>query len=362
MTNRIAITRFIDHELRRLSSPLTQTEMLSEINRRFGGEQMTRHSLRRHLERIEKELPSGYKIVRVPVSDFEEQRRRGGRVALRYNQLPPRQHIDANDEALIENTRIIYQAMSNLPWLPQVKQLMDELNLGDDAEDLSDGHPLCLQLDSNVWSIMDEKHRIHLGDLFDAALRGFTLDITYSRFNDEPRVHKGCSVQLLKQDNRFWYAAVVNDHSIQRERPFFWLAVDRILKIRPSEASFQRIDFDWSRYFGDIIGITNREEQPVEDIRFLVYDEMRDYLKVAPLHPSQHMKKRHDLPNEPVEISLRVKDNHELRNKLSSISKDIVILEPKTLADWHRDMMEKSLERIKATDSLVSEKNYKQNK
>lgn len=353
---RIEIIELIDSILRRISNPLTQAEILSEIHQRPGGELMTRHSLRRQLERIEHELPVGYKIVRLPILDVEEQRRRGGRVVLRYNQLPPQQHMDADDQALIENTRILYQAMSNLPWLPQVQQLMDDINLGDRLDDYSDSHPLLLQLDSNVWSCLGDSHRRHLGDLFDAALRGYTLNITYSRFGDEARIHEGCSVQLLKQDNRFWYAAVANDHSLHRERPFFWLAVDRILKICPSEASFQRIDFNWSRYFDDIIGITNREEQPVEDIRFLVYDEMRDYLKAAPLHQSQQWRKRYDLPNEPIEINLHVKDNHELRNKLSSICKDIVIIGPKTLADWHLDMMQKSMERIIAISSFINDR------
>ena len=357
MMNRNEIAILIDSALRRISNPLTQAEMLLKINEWQRDEPMTRHSLRRHLERLEHELPAGYKIVREPIEDAEEQRRRGGRVMLRYNQLPPRLHIDAKDEALMDNIKVLYQAMSNLPWLPQVQQLMDELNLGEGAEDLLDVHPSYLQLDSNVWSIMDEKHRTHLGDLFDAALRGFTLDITYSRFNDEPRVHKGCSVQLLKQDNRFWYAAVVNDHSLPRERPFFWLAVDRIQKIRPSDASYQRIEFDWDNYFTDIVGITNPIEQPVEDVSFLVYDEMRDYLIAAPLHHSQQWKKRCDLSGEPVEISLRLKVNHELRNKLSAICKDIVILHPANLVDWQREMMEKSMERIKA---FRVPENYKQ--
>ena len=351
---RIEIIELVDSMLRRVSNPLTQAEILSEIHKRQGGELMTRHSLRRQLERIEHELPVGYKIVRVPIMDVEEQRKRGGRVLMRYNQLPPRQHLDADGQALIENIRMLYQAMSNLPWLPHVQQLMDELNLVDGIESYSDCHPLLLQLDSNLWSCLDDNHRRHLGDLFDAALRGFTLDITYNRFGEEPRIHKGCSVQLLKQDNRFWYAAVVNDHSIQRERPFFWLAVDRILKIRPSEAPYHRIDVDWKLYFADIVGITNRIEQPVENIRFLVYDEMCDYLKAAPLHQSQQMKKRHDLPSEPLEVSLCVKDNHELRNKLSSFCKDIVILGPKSLADWHRDMMQKSMERITAISSFIN--------
>ncbi|MCR5038394.1 MAG: WYL domain-containing protein [Bacteroidales bacterium] len=352
--NRNEITALIDNALRRFSNPLTQAELLLEINKRQKDELMTRHSLRRHLEHLEQELPAGYKIVRKPIEDADEQRRRGGRVMLCYNQLPPRLRFDANGEALLENIKVLYQAMSNLPWLPQVQQLMDDLNLGDRAESFMDDHPLCLQLDSNMWSIMDDNHRRHLGDLFDAALRGFTLDITYNRFNEEPRIHKGCSVQLLKQDNRFWYAAVVNDHSINREQPFFWLAVDRILKIRLSEASYQRIEFDWNLYFADIVGITNRIEQPVENICFLVYDEMRDYIKAAPLHRSQKYRKRYDLPGEPVEVSLCVKDNHELRNKLSSICKDIVILNPLSLANWHRDMMQKSLERIKTTDSFIN--------
>ena len=279
--------------------------------------------------------------MRIPIEDADEQRRRGGRVALRYDRLPPLRGLTTGEQVALQNMRLIYQQMCNLPWLPQVQQLMEQLNMSD--SDTAVNQQL-LRLDASTIAL-DGKGSRHLGDLFDAAMQGYTVDITYRRFEGETRVHEGVSVQLLKQDDRFWYVAAVNEHSIHRERPFFWLAVDRVLRVRPSKQPWLKVEVDWDAYFADIVGITNRDDEPVQEVRFLVYDEMRHYVEAAPLHRSQRTMVRHDLEGEPLQVTLRVKVNHELRARLTSMTKDIAILQPQALADWHQAMLQRALER-----------------
>ena len=347
MTTKDSITTLIDHLLRRVEDPPTMSELVVQVAAETGAEHASRDMVRRHLERIERDLPQGYSIVRQPIIDPDEQRRKGGRIALRYNQVPPRRGVTLSEDTLLDNMLLLYQSAANLPWLPEARRLMEQMNLGDgERQDTR----RCLFLDSDATAPLDDIGLRHLGDLFDAALRQYSVDIAYRRFDSELR-HHNASVLALKQDDRFWYAAVCNEKSLLRAQtegqwPFFWLAVDRVESVRLSDVPYQHVKVDWDAYFSQVIGITNPYDKPVEEVRLLAYGAMRDYLQAAPLHSSQRHRPRHDLDDEPLEVTLHVKDNHELRNRLGSMIGNVVVTVPEHLADWQRETLQQAMERI----------------
>jgi len=58
------------------------------------------------------------------------------------------------------------------------------------------------------------------------------------------------------------------------------LALDRITgKIKPTELPYTKLDVDWKAYFDDIIGVTNKEDQKVEKIHFIVHGITSYYIK-----------------------------------------------------------------------------------
>jgi len=343
----------VDKLLRCFDDPPTVEEIASRIGE-VRGRRVSRDVVRRCVERIESTLPTGCHVVKIPIEDPTEQRRKGGRVAIRYNQLPPQRGLSLEENELLENMRMIYQEVANLPWLPEARQLMEYFNLADSESDLCRRQ---LFLDSDATASLGSRAVRHLGDLFDAALRSYSVSITYRRFEGESRVHD-VSVLALKQDDRFWYAAVCNAKSLLRQQtegqwPFFWLAVDRVERVTLSDAPYQSVDVDWEAYFGQIIGITNPYDKPVEEVRLLAYGNRRDFLLAAPLHTSQKACRRLDLPDEPLEVVLRVKDNHELRNRLNAMLGDVVVTAPQHLADWQREVLQKAVERVDGQKVLV---------
>lgn len=78
----------------------------------------------------------------------------------------------------------------------------------------------------------------------------------------------------------------------------------------------------------------------------LVYGAMRDYVRSAPLHTTQRIECRQDLDEEPLELFLRVKDNHELRNRLASMLGSVVVTAPQQLVDWQQEALRLATERI----------------
>ena len=339
----------IDRMLRNISDPPTMGSIMRQLNE-VPGISVTRDMLRRYIERIERGLPNGITIVRQPIVSTDLQRRKEGRVTLRYSQVPPIPHLTTDENALLTNMHLLYQSVSNLPWLPQVRQLMEQMNLVDSE---SNATPRCLFLDSGAVSIRDKRSMRHLGDLFDAALRRYSVAITYHPFDGDTRVHE-VSVLAVKQDERFWYAAVLNEKSLLRAQadgqwPFFWLAIDRIEKVTLSNQPYLTTEVNWDEYFGQVVGITNPYNKPIEKVRLLVYGAMREYLQAAPLHSTQQTLPRPDLPDEPLEVTLLVKDNHELRNLISSLMSSVVVLAPPQLANWQQEVLNTTRQRITTT-------------
>ena len=84
-------------------------------------------------------------------------------------------------------------------------------------------------------------------------------------------------------------------------------------------------EFDDEEYFGDIIGVSNPEESPVERIELRFEEKRYPYVLTKPLHPSQINRL------ESKSITVKVKINNELKSQILSFGDDIEVLTPEHL-------------------------------
>lgn len=235
-------------------------------------------------------------------------------------------------EAQLKQIQSAVDLLNSFDGLPQFDGLQDSLaKLGLTALN-TDVKP-CFGLDHNEYV----GGLSYLTPLFNAIQYNTVLKIGYKPFEEEA-MDLVFHPHYLKQYNNRWYIfGVEQNHSDQ-----IWnLGLDRIESIEATkDYPYIQLDINWNEYFDDIIGVTNLENAPIETIHFLVHDKTAHYLYTKPLHGSQHNKWVDD---NTLDVTLKVKINFELTRTLLSYAPFITILEPQSLVEEHKKMLEKAL-------------------
>jgi len=165
----------------------------------------------------------------------------------------------------------------------------------------------------------------HIGTLFNAILYKRALKITYQDFKSEFPYDIIFHPYHLKQYNARWFLFGHNPSfklSIQN------LALDRIIAFEELADEYKYLEVNWDEYFSDIIGVTKKDEPPVE-IKILILDkEQALYIKTKPLHHSQKPVRKTALG---YETSIKVIPNVELFRLILSYGPKIKILSPEDL-------------------------------
>lgn len=172
--------------------------------------------------------------------------------------------------------------------------------------------------------------------IIDAFRMGYALEMTYKKFYDSEPYTCFIEPYCLKHDQQRWYLLARKDHREYLQT----FALDRIVSLserkdcpfRPEEDFSPRLHFEHS--FGVYVG-----NQPPVDIRIRAYGVGRDYLRTAPLHPSQREAYYSD---EASDFTLHCRTTRDLLLHLLSQGSDIEVLEP---ADF-RKQVETEAQRI----------------
>lgn len=191
----------------------------------------------------------------------------------------------------------------------------------------------CFGLDYNA----DVEGTAFIRPLFNAIQENTVMKITYKPFDEEAQdfiYHP----QFLKQHNGRWFVfGMEQNHPDQ-----IWnLALDRIQKIESTKLPYIPLDVDWKDYLDEIIGVTNKAEDPVEEIHFLAHGKTAHYIDTKPIHGTQ---KPHWIDNQTLDVRINVKINTELKRLLLSYAPFITILSPQSLVEEHKKMLKKALE------------------
>lgn len=146
----------------------------------------------------------------------------------------------------------------------------------------------------------------------------------------------------LKVHNRRWYTlGYIKEKSDTRT-----IALERVIDIKLTSDKFAMPkDFNPKGYFDNVVGIYVDKSLPVEILKIRVYGVWAEYVRMLPLHKSQHEVGCHY--GEYADFCYRVCLTPELRSKILEMGSDVEVLEPEYYREEIKNQIAKSLERYK---------------
>ncbi|HEY0272303.1 MAG TPA: WYL domain-containing protein, partial [Chitinophaga sp.] len=104
-------------------------------------------------------------------------------------------------------------------------------------------------------------------------------------------------------------------------------ALDRIIKLWPTNKHFDAKNFDDAAYFRHALGITVPGDDP-QEVRLRFTPQQGKYIKSQPIHPSQEIIQDTE---DACEVKLHLVVNPELRMLLLSYGATLKVLAPESL-------------------------------
>ena len=176
----------------------------------------------------------------------------------------------------------------------------------------------------------------YLDELYQHILNENVLKIKYQAFHRHQKSNIVVHPYFLKEYNNRWYLIGFSE----QRRKIITLALDRMsgMEITKSVSFFENNFFKPDIYFKEVIGMTvDLKSKPVE-ILLYIDAQMAPYILTKPLHHSQKLIWEKE---KAVVISLTVRVNFELKEKIRSLGKHIMVLRPTKLKNWfENDLLE----------------------
>ena len=174
-----------------------------------------------------------------------------------------------------------------------------------------------------------------LSDIIDATSNHQTLSIKYCNYKNGGRdMHFVIYPYYVKQYNDRWFLFGLDDE----RREISNLALDRIQSIEIlSEKPFIPNDtIDFEHYFDDVVGVTiPKGNVEKENIVLRFSEALFPYITSKPIHKSQII-----FPEKENTISLQLKINRELEQKILSFGPDVEVVLP----EWFREEIKNKIE------------------
>jgi predicted DNA-binding transcriptional regulator YafY len=164
----------------------------------------------------------------------------------------------------------------------------------------------------------------HLTVLYHSICNKVVLNVTYRDFRGRENYEILFHPYYLKQYNNRWFVFGLNEVKMI---PNWNLALDRIVTIDKLDNTYIANEIDWNEYFYEIIGVTNEEKKPVEEVQLEFSNKFLPYVRTKPLHPTQRELKI----NGKTVISIKVKQNYELESVILSFGEHVQVLGPESL-------------------------------
>lgn len=175
----------------------------------------------------------------------------------------------------------------------------------------------------------------HIDRLFNAILYKQVLEITYQTYGNHTftwTIHP----YLIKQYNNRWFLFGKN---ASKNGAISNLALDRIVDIQNSRATYEENDGIMQQKLDNIIGVTIDWKASVQQVRLKFSENRFQYVLTKPLHPSQTIISEDDRI-----IEISVIPNKELEALILQFGSDVEVLAP----DGLRNQIKEKIEKIKA--------------
>jgi len=184
------------------------------------------------------------------------------------------------------------------------------------------------KLKSHIQSTVGFEHNPYLKGLnhftciFNAIQNEVAIRITYQGFRQESPMQLILHPWYLKQYNNRWFLFGLNEEY----RTITNFALDRIISFEEVKIKYiKNSNVNFEEYFDDVIGVTVRQEIPVEKILIKADKQIWPYIESKPLHGSQKFIKQ--IGSEII-IELNLQVNHEFMALLFSYMDAIEVLGP----------------------------------
>ncbi|MFY0253444.1 helix-turn-helix transcriptional regulator [Chitinophaga sp. 30R24] len=167
----------------------------------------------------------------------------------------------------------------------------------------------------------------HIPEIVDAIKNLEVIRIAYQSFErDEPKEHWVEPYHLREYQHRFY---LIGKSQQTRGGAVITFALDRVVKLWPTNKHFDEKNFDDASYFQHAVGITVHEGEP-EHVLLSFTPRQGKYVKSQPIHTSQKVIEDN---HQECRISLHVVINPELTMTLLSYGAQVTILQPAHLAN-----------------------------
>ena len=168
-----------------------------------------------------------------------------------------------------------------------------------------------------------------LGTLYDYIIKETPLVIRYRSFAAKIDTAQHLSPYILKEFNNRWFLLGYSP-TLNAVRT---LALDRIASIEPDKENgyVRNTFFDPRSYFGEMVGVSRRIDQPTQEVVLNIDSETAPYIETKPLHGSQQIVGRNG--DGSVQARIDVILNLELERLLLGFGRHIEVVSPRGLRD-----------------------------
>ena len=322
--------RVLDRCFRNHVSPKTFDELKDEINEVF------RDLVDDHFEISDRTLREDIRIMRDSCGfNAPIVARRVGNDQYRYCYSDPKFSIfktalSEQDVDTLQSTIEMLGRYRGLPSTAWLEEIISSLVL---RFDLKVSHKQLVAFEQNS----ELKGLEHLSALIDATMNEQTLDITYRSYRGNANTYV-ISPYYMKQYNGRWFLFGLDNTKSRLMN----MALDRIVSFKSSTEDFvPNRDTDFDTYFDDIIGVTIPDADVKKETIVLRFSEARyPYVISKPIHPSQDI-----IDTESHTISICVRPNRELYQRLFSFIPDVEVISPEWIRKKVAERLKTSLEK-----------------
>jgi predicted DNA-binding transcriptional regulator YafY len=162
-------------------------------------------------------------------------------------------------------------------------------------------------------------------ELFNAIQYKKVLRVKYQSFKQTKPVDYILHPYFLKQYNNRWFLFGYNEafSSISN------LSLDRIIEIKELKNTFiDNASIKFEEYFDDIVGVTVKDNEPVEKILLKISNDLWPYVESKPIHGSQIVK---EINENYVVIELNLKVNYEFISLIFALGEQLKVIQPESL-------------------------------
>lgn len=224
------------------------------------------------------------------------------------------------DEA--ENIKAAIEVISRFSGSPEFEWVNEVLPLLESRFGLQNNLSKIISFDDNF----DYSGKKWISLIYKSIQNKQVLSIQYKDFKSNSAYNIVFHPYYLKQYNNRWFAFGLNEESQVQT----WnLALDRIQSIEQDAKEYIESIIDWEEYFYDVVGVTRKEGEEVQEIKLLFNNEIMPYIQTKPLHPSQKGK----VVENGFEVRLKLILNYEFKSLLLSYGNKVKVLSPISLME-----------------------------